>query len=259
MTVTEQDWMTSANPEEMLRGITEDVRKLRLFSVACCRHIWDRLLDERSRLAIEVMERHIDGYASDTQLQEARAAAAAAFQGQRQRVFASLLGPDLASRAIADARGLYGLVDLQVARDANDAADADPGTLAASAVWTASAPEGESREAGYSPIDTAIGTANQAAVTGGSLNKEESIQADILRDIFGNPFRPVSFDREKVSATVLDLAQGIYNRRDFSLMPSLGDALEASGCMLQNIVSHCREHGVHVRGCWVLDLLLCKK
>jgi hypothetical protein len=80
----------------------------------------------------------------------------------------------------------------------------------------------------------------------------------ILRDIFGNPFRPVSLDPSWISSTVTSLAQAIYDDHAFDRMPILADALEDAGCTNQDILAHCRGGGEHVRGCWVVDLLLGK-
>jgi hypothetical protein len=41
-------------------------------------------------------------------------------------------------------------------------------------------------------------------------------------------------------------------------MPILADALEEAGCDNVDILAHCRGGGEHVRGCWVVDLLLGK-
>ncbi len=41
-------------------------------------------------------------------------------------------------------------------------------------------------------------------------------------------------------------------------MPILADALEEAGCDNAEVLTHCREPGVHVRGCWVVDLVLDK-
>jgi hypothetical protein len=83
-----------------------------------------------------------------------------------------------------------------------------------------------------------------------------------IRDIFGNPFgpRPPS-DATWLKwndGTVVKLAQGIYDERAFDRLPILADALEEAGCTNADILAHCREPGEHVRGCWVLDLLLGK-
>ena len=82
--------------------------------------------------------------------------------------------------------------------------------------------------------------------------------ADLLRDIFGNPFRPVVFDPRWQSETAVTLATGIYAERAFDRMPILADALEEAGCNNAAILTHCRGDGPHVRGCWVVDLILGK-
>ena len=86
---------------------------------------------------------------------------------------------------------------------------------------------------------------------------ERSIQVALLRDIFGNPFRPVNFAPEWRTSTVVSLAKSMYDSRDFSPMPILSDALQDAGCEHEDILNHCRAaSGVHVRGCWVVDLIL---
>ena len=54
------------------------------------------------------------------------------------------------------------------------------------------------------------------------------------------------------------MAQSIYDARAFDRLPLLADALEDAGCADADILSHCRTPGEHVRGCWVVDLLLGK-
>jgi hypothetical protein len=85
------------------------------------------------------------------------------------------------------------------------------------------------------------------------------IQATFLRCIFGNPFRPVAFDARWRTADVLGLARGIYEDRAFDRMPLLADALMDAGCDSDDILTHCRCDGPHVRGCWVVDLVLGKE
>ena len=58
--------------------------------------------------------------------------------------------------------------------------------------------------------------------------------------------------------TVHRVAQAIYDERAFERMPILADALEDAGCDNADILNHCRNGGEHVRGCWVIDLLLGK-
>jgi hypothetical protein len=80
--------------------------------------------------------------------------------------------------------------------------------------------------------------------------------ARLLRDIFGNPFRPVALDPSWLTFTVVGLAQTIYDGRAFDLMPILGDALEDAGCTNVDMLNHCRQGSEHVRGCRLVDLLL---
>ena len=87
----------------------------------------------------------------------------------------------------------------------------------------------------------------------------EAEYATFLRDIFGNPFRPVTFDPNWRTSTAVALAAQMYDSRDFSTMPILADALQDAGCENADILDHCRGAGPHVRGCWVVDLVLGKE
>jgi hypothetical protein len=87
---------------------------------------------------------------------------------------------------------------------------------------------------------------------------ESAAQADLLREIFGNPFRPVALDPAWLTSTVTALAKQMYESGDFSLMPVLADALQDAGCDNADVLDHCRGSGPHVRGCWVVDLVLGK-
>jgi hypothetical protein len=81
-------------------------------------------------------------------------------------------------------------------------------------------------------------------------------QAVRLRCLFGNPFQPIVLDPKWVSSTVKQLATVIYDERQFSNMPILGDALEEAGCDNQDVLKHCRRQVEHCRGCFVVDLVL---
>jgi hypothetical protein len=112
-----------------------------------------------------------------------------------------------------------------------------------------------------------------------SAETERAIQVELLRDIFGNPFRPVRFSPDWRTDTAVALAQQMYDSRDFSAMPTLADALQEAGCDSASVLEHCRAPGNllgapppfpnfresltknpsrHVRGCWVVDLVLGK-
>jgi hypothetical protein len=83
--------------------------------------------------------------------------------------------------------------------------------------------------------------------------------SSFIRDIFGNPFRPVTFSPEWRTSTAVAIAQQMYELRDFSAMPILADALQDAGCDSDDVLNHCRdEKSTHARGCWVVDLVLGK-
>lgn len=82
------------------------------------------------------------------------------------------------------------------------------------------------------------------------------ILGQIINDIFGNPFRPVVFDPRLRTSDVVGLARTIYDDKAFERMPILADALMDAGCEDEQVIAHCRGPGPHVRGCWVVDLIL---
>ena len=88
---------------------------------------------------------------------------------------------------------------------------------------------------------------------------ERRAQCRLLRDIFGDPFRPVGFSQDWRTDTAVAIARQMYDSRDFSAMPILADALQDAGCDSDVILNHCRGPGPHVRGCWVVDLVLGKE
>jgi hypothetical protein len=101
-------------------------------------------------------------------------------------------------------------------------------------------------------------TARQAATRAAAM----AADADLVREVFGNPFRPVAIDQFWLrwnDATIEKIARVIYEERRFEDLPILADALEDAGCTNADILSHCARPGGHARGCWVVDLLLGKK
>jgi hypothetical protein len=69
----------------------------------------------------------------------------------------------------------------------------------------------------------------------------------------------VTADPRWLSSTVVSLAQTVYAERAFDRLPILADALEEAGCDNADILAHCRGDEPHVRGCWVVDLILGKE
>jgi hypothetical protein len=92
---------------------------------------------------------------------------------------------------------------------------------------------------------------------GGTDVEMSTAQATVLRCIVGPfLFRPITLDRAWLTPTVTEIAEAIYDDRAFDSLPALADALEEAGCNNTDILAHCRQQGPHLRGCWVLDLLL---
>ncbi len=241
--MTEQEWLACKDPVVMLKllhGKTSE-RKLRLFAVACCRRIWHRIPDQDGKHLIEVAERHADG--------------------------------DLPSQVLPD------LVRLTGEPSGNPAAAAlaccmpvEP-RCSCGAVLTLR--HGRDRSFyGCSAYPTCrntqpywngiVGAAIAAASATGASDPwpERYQQCRLIRDIVENPFRPPPvIDSSWLSwngAIIPKLAQAIYDDRAFERLPILADALEEAGCTNADILNHCRQPGEHVRGCWVVDLLLGK-
>ena len=77
----------------------------------------------------------------------------------------------------------------------------------------------------------------------------------VIRDIFCFP--PVAIDPAWVTPNVTALCRGMYEPQDFGAMPTLAAALQDAGCMSARVLDHCRATNTrHVRGCWLLDLIL---
>lgn len=227
--MTEAEWLTCCVPEQLLDqlGTALSVRKARLFAVACCRSIWHLLDDGPARRAVEVSERLADGDATNSE----RRAAALATEGHRGTYYwaeaaascaVGTLPPRILRLALQHAT--HGVSDAAVPRA--------PGQVL---------------------------TNDQEATRARARDTESAIQAGLLRDIAGSPFRPPQFSPSWRTSTVVALAAQMYETRDFSTMPILGDALQDAACDNDEVLNHCRAQSVHVRGCWVVDLVLGKE
>lgn len=110
--------------------------------------------------------------------------------------------------------------------------------------------------------EIAEGVEQWGAKTSDDVLRAKATQAGFLHCIMGNPFRPLLVPSSVLAwndATVVKLAQEIYDDRAFDRLPILADALEEAGCIDADILNHCRQPGEHVRGCWIVDLPLGKK
>jgi hypothetical protein len=235
--MTEQEWLECADPTRMLeflRGNVSD-RKLRLFFIACCRRIWHLLTDEKSRRALIVLESYTEGSAT---IKELYAAAHDA-----QIATNECANNSYVPGAVRDALGL----SLSIGETEDDTQPEVVGVPVESGV-----PMVASWAVGYALHPKGMG----CDAWDRCVKAEQVYQCRLLRDIFGNPFRPVTINPAWRTPTVLSLAQAIYDERAFDRLPILADALEDAGCTDASILEHCRSGGGHVRGCWVVDLLL---
>jgi hypothetical protein len=240
--MTEEEWLACADPSKMLRMISSKAteRKLRLFTVACCRRIRHLLDVEECQRAVEVAERYADGQADADELDEARRAAtenihiATWFRDQG----CALSAVDRATRRPEAVEHGWN-VDRRFSPAGLAEQTADSARSAATSVG-------------------AVRSGRHVRRSARAVVRESRCQADFLRCILGNPFRPVSFESASRTPTVLSLATSSYTERDFGTLPILADALEDAGCDNFDILDHCRQPGGHVRGCWVIDLLLGK-
>jgi hypothetical protein len=225
---TERTWLRTTAPASLLRTLKGKrlPRQRRLFAVACCRRVLDHIAAPTSRSAVEVAERFADAAADRQELEGAyRTAQRAALE-----LFVKVGRPP----------------------QANPAADWDVWRLAFAAQLTC-APSG--MDEAWAEI---IKWVSHALPAQGA--QEKQAHCDLIRDIFGNPFR----ERPTVDprwlgwegGTVTRLARAAYDERAFERLPVLADALEDAGCAEAEILEHLRAPKPHARGCWVLDLLL---
>jgi hypothetical protein len=233
--VTEAEWLIATDPMQMvefLQGKVSD-RKLRLFACACCRRIWERL-EEGGCHAVEIAERFADGLADSKQLVRAR------HISEEIREFTGWGGEHACAWSVAD-------------KSAWQAAEGAARTsVVFSREWDLAAQKANRT---HNRVDReAVG-----AIAKRETDLTRKAQVTLLRDTFGNPFRPVVIDPAWLTSTVLALAEGIYQDRAFNRLPILADALMDAGCDNDDVLSHCRQPSEHVRGCWVIDLLTGRK
>ena len=239
--MTETEWFTATEPGPLLNHLRPDegARKTRLLKCACCRSVWHLLPDHRSREGVEAAERFADGLATPGEARRAAAGAALACDKEAFRDRGDIPGPWSALYTAAEA--------------ARDTARNSGSIALGIAVWATTA-----------ACSAAEGTAHPRWKHGRKAfrdAREQSVTflAALVRDIFGNPFRPVAFDPRWRTADTVAIAGKMYDARDFAAMPILADALMEAGCEDEQILTHCRSDGPHARGCWVVDGVLGKE
>jgi hypothetical protein len=225
-------WVYWSNPHAMLEVIRRQAspRKLRLFGCACCHRAWS-LLPAGARRVVQLAELVADGLAGADELQAA-------------------------VRAVEDAR----ILPVLDAED-DETADGDltdpyelsrrpqAGRLSVATTLAVTA--------GRSSVCDALNLFASAA--GAKDTEERRAQCHLIRDVFGNPFKPARFDHAWLrwnNAFLPNIARVIYDDYTFGDLPILADALEEAGCDNKDVLQHCRSRKEHVRGCWVIDGLL---
>jgi hypothetical protein len=234
--VTPYEWNVRTDPKPMLEFLRwtgrASQRKLRLFMAACCRRVVHTFTQEEDigrEDAIEVAERYADGLADED---------------EREATFADLTdgGPH---RLWDECTNLL-LADFT--QESPNDADA---------------------------VECAIGAAAEARLDAVEERYDESeeieqaeaaAQAALLREVFGNPFRPVAADPFWLAwngGAVVRLTWAVYDERelpsgrlDADRLAVLADKLEEAGCADPQLLGHLRSPGPHVRGCWGVDSLL---
>lgn len=250
--MTEQEWLACTDPKPMVEYLSNrkrkksNGRKFTLFASACCRRIWQLIPTDPCRRAVHVAERFVDGLATEKERCTAWSAAFASVVEEGIQLDESdcpeliYWGRIYGGFAVQAVLGLVGAGSVTATRVASNAA-----------------------------IDVALDARrvrsgqDASAMAFDAAAAEQIAQAVIIREVLGNPFRPVTLNPSWLTRTVLALAQAAYDNRllpagtlDNSRLAILADALEDAGCDHADILNHCRQPGVHVRGCHAVDLVL---
>jgi hypothetical protein len=254
--MTESDWLGDADPWQMLVHLRigprvqqskAGRRRLRLFAVACCRRLWPILPEGPLRRAVEVNDRYAEGLAERDEVETARSAALTGMRSAWAALRAAAVAAPLEEQPLRNA--------------------------VSSATWRAGQAVFQAlrSEAYRAAREAALGAAMAAAqfATGplyhsvwrSAVEAQKTAQRQLLRDLFGNPFRRPVLDplwRRSNDGAAVRLAGAVHEEQAFERLPILADALEDAGCDDAGLLGHCRGPGPHVRGCWAVDLILGK-
>jgi hypothetical protein len=225
--MTEAEWLACADPFALLVGLPAEPsqRKQRLLVLAACERNPRPFRDIDAAGPLALAGRLADGTADPVERKRERQRLLAGWE-QAEWPIAHFLVHTLLARSKVSAARLYYWNVLQLVRQ--------------SAYVT-------ERETGSGTPDA-----------GGAEEAEKVALVSDIRDAFGNPFRPAVVDPRWLTETVVALAAGMYEQRAWDRMPILADALEDAGCDSRDLLDHARGPGPHVRGCWVVDLVLGK-
>jgi hypothetical protein len=248
--MTPEQWLASPNPKAMLEAAQARItpRQARFLHLAFCEQAQPLMKNERVQRGLAFLQKHVEHglerrrgrrqHIDDTEL-AVRQTYAGSTQNesvpeQQRRRVQHMLAWLVHCALVCRVGGLIHSSEL----------------AAQSVGWTW----------GMDHVREGVSDEQRRTAWGAAVEQAELAQAEMIREIVGNPFRPVTFEPAWRTSTVLALAQGIYDERAFDRMPILADALQDAGCEHTDILNHCRdEKAGHIRGCWVVDMVLDKK
>jgi hypothetical protein len=259
-----ETWATCDEPSRLFSYLRSSKRarptsrQLLLFAAACCRRLEHLFEWDWERPTLEVLERMLEGAATADELKAVQESCAdihiwgGGNLTPTERVFL------LIGTAFRDQGKTFGILQANAVADQTATA---VGLRAAdqSTTFQLARARAETEHAGNPIGRVFVVEVARAEAMAGPLALEKQAQCHLLRDVLGNPFRPptamVTQSLRGVS-TIQQLSRGIHDERAFERLPILADALEEAGCTDADILAHLRGPGPHVRGCWVLDLIL---
>ncbi len=247
--MTEKEWLECDRPHWMLKYLRPwKLRRRKMFlyvSVSCRRGgIWDRLREPGLAL-LDVAVRYVDGDAGRDEYKAAMQAVSK--MARREELLGDEHGPPV-FRTLLEFLRLKHLPGWEGAEPPATTFD----YLGDEARRNREAMRGQGMD---------VISEEQAVQVQEEHDTFMKDQVNFLREIFGNPFRQFVIDPTWLvwnDNTVVKLAENIYQDQAFDRLPVLADALEKAGCDDPGILAHCRGTGPHVRGCWVLDIILGK-
>jgi hypothetical protein len=226
--MTEADWLKCTDPKPMLQFLNAhraSHRKLRLFASLCCERVWERHKPDFVHAAILESNRAADGVIGDEELREVEQSI-----GVMGSYSAAARAGDVARTCVYQ----------------NPGEAAEGASVCALSYFALTAMESIGEEV----------LRRQAFAIAEQL--ERVLQAALLRELFGNPFRPVALNPAWLTVEVIELAQQAAAEPK-SHRFVLAEALTKAGCDDLDILSHCNQFGGHRKGCWVIDLILGKE
>jgi hypothetical protein len=237
--MTEEQWQTGTDPAPMLEFLQSsaraDERKLRLFCCAVSRRVWSWIVAEGLEQAVAVSERYADALASAEDL------ALASWQAEQT---AEVLSDHCPAGYLAEPPSV-------LVREYGKRA------YAVAAVQAATEPTCDvaaALEAARASQEVMVLEADESC-----RSEEQHGQCDLLRCLWGNPFRLAIANRAWRTPVVLQLAEAADEAYRWEDLPILADALEEAGCTDVQMLNHLRAPGPHGRGCHVVDTLLGKE